>query len=359
MQTKRLRTILVAGIAAGSLFALSACERGIDDQETVEAEEIAEGEGIAERGATPDEDRAELRAELILEGDEDLFDEYDGDSNVLLDRDEFEDMDDKANIFGVFDVNEDRKLGEEEFYGVMFERWDTDDSGLVGPVEYLDGAIKWFPGDTEELENFADIDANDDGLLSKGEFVANMDDVALFDQWDLDDDAEIAREELRSVLTQIWDVDSNKNISRDEWGGPAYDSNTVVAGIAVAPTYIDHPQASWNTRTEADAKDAPKTNERTRVGTVISGRATVGDVVSDRGFWLQGKNGKVFAIVREDIPKDEMIDINEGAELELTGIVLGPKQTDAVGGTLDEKTREIISGEPAFISIYHAEIEIL
>lgn len=337
----RWKQIAMAGLVSGAL-AFTGCANSSQNQETVEADEIAAGEGVADRGATVDpDDVGEITEELLFEGDEDLFDSVDRDKNRLIDRDEFEDVHDQVNIFGKFDVNADRKIGEDEFYAVMFEYWDTNENDSVSPGEYLAGALNWFPVNTSDLENFADIDADDDGVLTKGEFVGNMDDIQLFDQWDLEDDARIDRDELVTVLRTIWDVDEDQNISIDEWGGPKPEPNVPVAGIMVFP--------------------APEPVSVDKVGTLVTGDAMVGKVISDRGFWLTSDDGKVrlFSIVREDVPKREMIDIDSGDRLRMVGLLMKPEDVGLVAGELEKETKDTIAKESVFLSVYHGNVEFL
>lgn len=361
----RTKLILTAALAAGSLAFLPAC----DKQETIDAEEIAEGEGVADDDAKYEGvDLSEVTAELLLEGDEDIFDSIDLDRDELLDRDEFEDVYDRVDVYGAFDVNEDRKVGEEEFVATMFEAWDTDGSNFVGPAEYLTGAIRWFPEDTEELENYADIDADDDGLLSKAEFVGNMDDIALFDQWDLDDDADIAKDELTGALAKIWGLEKDTKLKRNQWARPTPEPGAMVAGITVIPA-VEDPQKAWGERrpkaksTGEDAKlgEAKQGDADEIVPMIVTGRAKVVKVISDRGFWLSTNesDAKIFAVVREDAPQHEMIDIDEGDELLLTGLVLDSDEQRQVVGPLEKDAEEVIESEPFFLSIYHKQVEIV
>lgn len=345
METKRqIWSLLAATALIGTgATALTGCDRGkdgevhIETNEIVEADEIAQAEGVADPTAEPPSD-AKITAELLLEGDEDIFDFVDTDRDEVVSVAEFDAAADQVNILAAFDVNEDRIVAEDEFHATMFRFWDDDNDNFVEPYEYLMNAKKWFPEDTDELENFADVDANNDGWLSEGEFVANMDDIELFDQWDADVDAKISADELVKALRVIWDIDTNEQITVVEFGGPVVETGTIagVADIAVAIT-----------------------NPVDFIGTAVSGVGTVTEVVSDRGFWLKSGDAKVFAVVREDVPQKEMIDINAGQKIGFNGILFTPDAADDLAGKLDSETKKLIAEQPAFLGLYHARVEIL
>ncbi len=96
------------------------------------------------------------------------------------------------------------------------------------------------------------------------------------------------------------------------------------------------------------------------VGMEVAGRAPVTEVVSDRGFWLGRGEDRIFAVVREDVPRQEMIDINAGQLLDIRGTLLDEDSVDeAVEGTLEGETRATIEGQEHFISVHHRDIAIL
>jgi hypothetical protein len=343
MQTVQLlaRTLAIPVALAAAFLLATGCTHNKpndDATETVEASEIADEEGVAPESARP-EDLGNITAELILEGDEDIFDQIDRDTNDKVDSEEFDEAAEQADIFGRFDVNSDRTVTEDELHSVMFEMWDNDDTGLITPSEYLVSALNWFPEDTAELENFADVDANDDGLLSKPEFVANMDDIALFDQWDLDDDADIARDELSRGLRKIWDVDKDSMLTVVEFTRPKPSPEPVIAGISTFEVVVAEPYE--------------------QIGTVVTGEGEVSEVISDRGFWIGDGDDRVFAVVREDVPSREMIDVDAGDQVELIGLMLDSGDANLVAGELEDETLEVIESEPVFLSVYHGQLNIV
>ncbi len=95
------------------------------------------------------------------------------------------------------------------------------------------------------------------------------------------------------------------------------------------------------------------------VGVRTSGTATVGDVVSDRGFWLTDGDNRIFAIVREDVPQQEMIDINEGQRIELTGIMMAPGDPDDITGALEPETKQLAEQQDSLLLASWRDIQIL
>lgn len=96
------------------------------------------------------------------------------------------------------------------------------------------------------------------------------------------------------------------------------------------------------------------------IGATVTGEATVVEVFSDRAFWLQSDSDKrVLAIVREDVPRPEMIDIKAGQRLRFTATAMSPADMDKVPGTLEADAKQAIQSQPAFLHIYWRDIEIL
>ncbi len=94
------------------------------------------------------------------------------------------------------------------------------------------------------------------------------------------------------------------------------------------------------------------------VGKEVKGTARVTRVISDRAFYLASPAGpEVLALVREDVPQKEMIDIDAGQELEFQARVLSTK--DALAGKLEGDAKEAVSKEPAFLDMHWRNVEIL
>lgn len=95
------------------------------------------------------------------------------------------------------------------------------------------------------------------------------------------------------------------------------------------------------------------------IGTTVFGTAKVTSVISDRGFWVKSGGDRIFAIVREDIPRPEMIDINAGQELKFMGVLTDGQDWELVAGDLEPETVAILKEQPYFINVYWEHIKIM
>jgi hypothetical protein len=94
------------------------------------------------------------------------------------------------------------------------------------------------------------------------------------------------------------------------------------------------------------------------VGKTIRGRARVDEVISDRGFYLGKGKDRVLGVVREDVPRREMIDIDEGDVLEFEGLLLTQGAKDDLTGELEADTKRALDQAPAFVAMYHRDVRI-
>ncbi len=92
---------------------------------------------------------------------------------------------------------------------------------------------------------------------------------------------------------------------------------------------------------------------------LVTGQAEVTRVISDRGFYLKAPDGgdEVLAVVREDIPMREMIDIDVGDTLRFEA--WAQTKESQVAGTLEADTKEAIAAAPGFLTMYWRNITIL
>lgn len=65
-------------------------------------------------------------------------------------------------------------------------------------------------------KTFTDWDKNDDGLISRSEFVDVFTDDYVND-WNVIDDAHLDDEDFYTVTYQIWDVDDDELLTEEEW----------------------------------------------------------------------------------------------------------------------------------------------
>lgn len=92
-------------------------------------------------------------------------------------------------------------------------------------------------------------------------------------------------------------------------------------------------------------------------GRGIAGRARVGEVVSDRGFWIQQDSLRAFVILNEKTP--EALEIKSGQTVELTGKVYTPQMLDQLPGSIEADAKKIIEGEQAFIVVAARDVKIV
>lgn len=97
----------------------------------------------------------------------------------------------------------------------------------------------------------------------------------------------------------------------------------------------------------------------------VRGEAVVTKVISDRAFWLEteGVNGNepVLAIVREDVPRHEMIDIDAGQTLRFQSEIVQADGDAAseISGTLEADAQQAIEEEDSFLSMHWSDVRIL
>lgn len=83
-------------------------------------------------------------------------------------------------------------------------------------------------------------------------------------------------------------------------------------------------------------------------------------VPSDRGFWVEQKGRRMFALIVDE-PSDAYKDINSGQRLRITnGMIRNASSIDSLPGKpLDADTRKILEAQPAFLVVDEKNIEIL
>lgn len=91
---------------------------------------------------------------------------------------------------------------------------------------------------------------------------------------------------------------------------------------------------------------------------LVKGQAEVASLISDRAFYLKTQGDKkVLAIVREDIPQHEMIDIDAGDHIQFQAWSRSSK--DQVAGELEEDAKKAIEDEPAFLTMYWRNVSFV
>ena len=91
----------------------------------------------------------------------------------------------------------------------------------------------------------------------------------------------------------------------------------------------------------------------------FTGTVTVGGPLTDRGFWVENGESRMFAIVI-DQPRERPVDINVGATLELDGgTIRNPAEVeDLAGDPLDDDTIDAMEGQPAVLVVSEDNITI-
>lgn len=140
-----------------------------------------------------------------------------------------------------------------------------------------------------------------------------------------------------------WDLD-------DEIADDIEDAVFFVEATKVEETKnLPHWVTSMVTYEEYGKKPEKHANQR------VKGDAKVRKVISDRAFYLEHPGGKdVLAIVLEDLPRKEKVDIDEGERIVFTAT--SRTNEAAVTGTMQEKVKEAVSQAPGFLTLYWRDI---
>lgn len=89
----------------------------------------------------------------------------------------------------------------------------------------------------------------------------------------------------------------------------------------------------------------------------VSGTTQVVEVISDRGFWLEQQGRRMFAVI-EEIPR-EIVDINPGQTVRLTGRVYTAETRQQIEGSLEPETRQMVGQQPAFLYVKGSDVSII
>lgn len=95
------------------------------------------------------------------------------------------------------------------------------------------------------------------------------------------------------------------------------------------------------------------------VGQAQMGTVRVAEVVSDRGFWIEEGGQRMFAVVAEPQGTEQRLNINAGQTLNLSGTVYTKERLGEIPGTIEEQTRQIIQGQPAFLYVLPRDVTIV
>lgn len=101
------------------------------------------------------------------------------------------------------------------------------------------------------------------------------------------------------------------------------------------------------------------TDPNTYLGQPVSGEATVTEVVSNRGFWLEENGQRLFVVIDEPTPETK--EINPGQRIRLTGTLSDANRASGMAGiqALEADTKSILDQQRAFIVVDERDITIL
>jgi hypothetical protein len=115
------------------------------------------------------------------------------------------------------------------------------------------------------------------------------------------------------------------------------------------------PQAQAGTQTVQFAQFAK--DPKQAIGSQVRGDATVDQVVSNRAFWVKDDAGnRVLAVIRDEVPKEQALDIKVGQRVAFNAIALAPDRIGEIAGTLDNQLKRTIEQQSAFLAVNRGDI---
>lgn len=97
----------------------------------------------------------------------------------------------------------------------------------------------------------------------------------------------------------------------------------------------------------------------TSTGKSLAGEFRVGDVPTDRGFWIMDQGQRLFVILG-DAPEEQPKDINANQTLRLTeAVVYSADQLGSIPGQLDADTRRIAEEQAVVLYVDERNVDIL
>lgn len=93
-------------------------------------------------------------------------------------------------------------------------------------------------------------------------------------------------------------------------------------------------------------------------GKTVNGEVRVGEVVSDRGFWIEDQGQRLFMLINE-VP-GEIKDINQGQTLRVSeAMVYATSDMSKIPGTMEPQAQQIARGQPVVLAADSRNIQIL
>jgi hypothetical protein len=89
----------------------------------------------------------------------------------------------------------------------------------------------------------------------------------------------------------------------------------------------------------------------------VSGTARVTDVISDRGFWVEEGGQRMFVVIAEPQSAEQVVDINTGQTIRLSGAVREGSSAGQLTG-LEQEAQRTAQGQPAFLLVNPSDVSV-
>ena len=172
--------------------------------------------------------------------------------------------------------------------------------------------------------------------------------------------------EKKSNLTWLWVLLALLVIAALIWWATAdNDDEVIVDDTAVVATTGDEFATGAMDTAAVDATGltlaAVLANPQEYIGRDdFSGRFTVTEVPTDRGFWIEQDGQRMFALLI-DRPLEQPLDINPGQTLQISsGMIRSADSLDQIPGrSTDQATQDIADGQDVVLAVNEENIEIV
>lgn len=213
------------------------------------------------------------------------FSDLDQDGNLELGATELESF--GRSLFAAWDIDRDGQIAPDEFYRGLYLLWDADGDADLTEAEYADAWGRWFDGDPAD---FADLDADGDGVLTLDEFAALGEDGP-FAGWA--GNGTLGQEQLMAGLRGVMDEDEDLVVTRAEYGDTWVMQPEGAGDGAALPADIV-PLSTWN---YGDLYEDGFSADQLVESAPVTG--VDGDRIGDVEDFIIDRDGNVIALVIE------------------------------------------------------------
>lgn len=139
------------------------------------------------------------------------FDDYDIDTDGLIDENEFN----EAHDWGLPDWDQDgnEMLNDDEFNEFTYNTIDVDDDMEISRTEWEDG----FEMYGDQTEDFSQFDTDGDEIITSEEFINEMEDSEYFNEIDKNNDGNIDESELDEKIFDDYDENEDERLDEEEF----------------------------------------------------------------------------------------------------------------------------------------------